>query len=514
MNTNVVEEYMNKVYTIVILVGTGACCAGGSTTGVLKLLGFYPTVPWLAIGIFVGSCILYFSIGVWFVTHAYEISEEGGAKRIRHDMMVKGKIFMLIILTIQWNFFVYMLPSRDFWAYAFFFIILIAFFMDVKLTSALSAAIVVSTIVAWIFRADKLLPVKDAYFIPEMVFRIICITLSIAGIILFDFLVEHYLINVKKEELEANNSRVEKVLSKVTSLVADLNDTSVILSEVSQNESASTEELSATSDSLLKTSNAVLQETERSRENMVSLEDCSVELDKNITEVERISRDLLAKSSENEVLLKELQEKNKEVSDSSQNTQKMSEALLGCVDEIGIALKVINDISSSTSLLALNASIEAARAGEAGKGFAVVAESVGGLAANTKESLSDIQEVINKLQSNVREMSTSVEVSTTSLERQNETFEQTFASIEDMMSIIKASLDAITEMNRVHTKQSDIIQTTVSINQEILEAVQSESEQFINISEMINDNSSNIIKMTAQAEQLESMIGDLKATLL
>lgn len=513
MNTNVVEEYMNKVYSIVILVGTGACCAGGTTTAVLKLLGFYPTVAWVTVGIFVGTCILYFLIGLWFVTHAYETGEDG-AKRIKPDMMAKGKVFMLVILTIQWNYFLYMLPSRDFWAYAFFFIVLIAFFMDVKLTASLSATIVVSTAIAFFARADKLLPVFDAYFIPEIALRVICLTLSIAGIILFDFLVEHYLINVKKEELEANNSRVEMVLSKVTSLVGDLNDTSMILSEISQNESASTEELSATSDSLLKTSNSVLQETEKSRENMVSLEECAVELDRNIAEVERISKELLDKSSENEVLLKELQEKNKEVSDSSQNTQKMSEALLGCVDEIGIALKVISDISSSTSLLALNASIEAARAGEAGKGFAVVAESVGGLAANTKDSLSDIQAVIAKLQSNVKEMSASVEMSTTSLERQNETFESTFISIGEMMSVIKESLDAITEMNRVHTKQSDIIRTTVSINQEILESVQSESEQFVNISEMINDNSSNIMKMTAQAEQLESMIGDLKATLL
>lgn len=417
-------------------------------------------------------------------------------------------------MIIQFNFITYLVPSREFWAYTFFFLILAAFFLDFKLTAATSAGILISVIISSVLKAEENLPVFDEYIVPEMVLRIICLILSVASILLITFLTGHYLINVKQKQMEENSTRVEKVLLAVSSLTDDLSRTSMVLSEISQNENASTQKLSATSEKLLNESNNVLRETEKSKENMASLEECSQELDKNISEVERISKGLLEKSEKNEVLLKELQEKNKEVSDASQNTQKMSESLLECVDEIGIALKVIGEISASTSLLALNASIEAARAGEAGKGFAVVAESVGSLAANTKESLGDIQVVIDKLQNNVREMTASVEQSTNSLERQNETFTQTFKSIEDMIIVIRESLEAITAMDRVHSRQRGIIKTTIEISEEVLGAVRSENQQFDGISGMIGENAKDVMKMTAQAEELDKMIKNLQETLL
>ena len=63
------------------------------------------------------------------------------------------------------------------------------------------------------------------------------------------------------------------------------------------------------------------------------------------------------------------------------------------VGEIGSLTKDILSISSSTDLIAVNASIEAARAGTAGKGFAMVAREIRTLADSCAETAGHIQEV-------------------------------------------------------------------------------------------------------------------------
>jgi len=62
-------------------------------------------------------------------------------------------------------------------------------------------------------------------------------------------------------------------------------------------------------------------------------------------------------------------------------------------NQIGQISKVVKGISDQSNLLGLNAAIEAARAGEAGRGFSVVADEIRKLATNSKQNVSQIDDI-------------------------------------------------------------------------------------------------------------------------
>lgn len=84
--------------------------------------------------------------------------------------------------------------------------------------------------------------------------------------------------------------------------------------------------------------------------------------------------------------------------------QKATESTKNTDEIIGF----VQNISSQTNLLGLNAAIEASRAGEAGRGFSVVAQEIRKLSGSTSESIKKIDLVIKQIGESVRNVSNGV----------------------------------------------------------------------------------------------------------
>lgn len=170
---------------------------------------------------------------------------------------------------------------------------------------------------------------------------------------------------------------------------------------------------------------------------------------------------------------------------------------------------MISEISSSTNLLALNASIEAARAGEAGRGFTVVATEVGKLANDTQESLTVVRAVTERIQQNVQDITAQVDENVAKMLKQNEHFANVFASMQDMTELLKTSVVAVGKMGDARSKQAEVIQNTVSINQDIAQSIRSENEQFNAINVMAENNANDTMEVATQAVAINDMVNQM-----
>ncbi|HRF46479.1 MAG TPA: methyl-accepting chemotaxis protein [Anaerolineales bacterium] len=143
-------------------------------------------------------------------------------------------------------------------------------------------------------------------------------------------------------------------------------------------------------------------------------------------------------------------------------------------DEIGAIVALIDDISSQTNLLALNAAIEAARAGEHGRGFAVVADEVRKLAERsiiaTKEIgglvraiQASVQDAVNAMDESAREVETGAQRAQAAGQALNEIVSATDAVQSQLAATLKATTAMSTASGQL-TESMDSVSAVVEEN--------------------------------------------------
>lgn len=313
-------------------------------------------------------------------------------------------------------------------------------------------------------------------------------------------------INADFGMVKETNDEIGLIIEKMKELTQSLGNIVGKIRNSSDTMSANSYELNDTSSQTLAANNEISKAVEDVAEGSTGMAASISKINENLLEMSNETKDINESVNEIRNQTVAVQDSSKIMNDkikSMQNSsQKMDEGISAIskrietvnttVDKVSNIVSVIEEISSETNLLSLNASIEAARAGEAGKGFAVVAQEIRVLSDNTNTELENIKQIISSL---VEECRYCVQASGTIVEDNAKQKEE-----------IKAVLDefsALDEQIQKTAEKADEIEELVTAMIELNDDITKSSNSLTDVSAA---NAAATEEMNANIEELNAMM--------
>lgn len=306
--------------------------------------------------------------------------------------------------------------------------------------------------------------------------------------------------------VKESNDEIGLIIEKMKELTQSLGSIVGKIRNSSDTMSSNSYELNDTSSQTLAANNEISKAVEDAAEGSTGMAASISKINENLLEMSNETKDINASVDEIKNQTVAVQDSSKIMNDKIKSMQdsshKMDEGISAIskrietvnttVDKVSNIVSVIEEISSETNLLSLNASIEAARAGDAGKGFAVVAQEIRVLSDNTNTELENIKQIISSL---VEECRYCVQASGTIVEDNAKQKEEIKAVLDEF-----GSLD---EQIQKTAEKADEIEELVTAMIELNDDITKSSNSLTDVSAA---NAAATEEMNANIEELNAMM--------